>query len=791
MKTKIFPLLLLALLFCRPAFCGENTIVEKNLAGYWSFNEGSGYIIHDSSGNGRSGLIGGDWQWTNGHSGGGLWFNGKNTQVTTVVRENFLKQGAEDQPFSICVWVKPEIDCGVEHLIAGKTGCHAGIIANSTNGENTFSFQIWKPQGAAGGIFRIKTPPIANFDQWHFVAAVYDQRTVTLSVDGKEAIRGVLKSDMRAYDDFFTIGGSGFKGTIGEARLYTRSLTPSDISALMANNKTATVAATPTPKVKKVSLVKDRPILTQPLFDKKLALAHYMTANVPGLWDIDPANYRPDGPLRNIGGERYLVLSGYYYTNRSLEDFAEYEMRTAKSLGIDGFNFFYPYMPSGGDLLSLKYNEIIRTFIDVADKKNLDFKISLCLCSPRGTEPSETKIIAFARRIGILLDSTKNSPHWLRSPDGRIVFFTWCLEGLADGVADTTDIFRKPNVEENVKALAEAYESLAEAIGIKPAFVYHLHTVNSPIHDFNHRYANAVFDYFPAATGWMDVVPFEDDGWNYIINAARERKRFYGQSLFNDFSDSKIYLKNGKFPNFFDEIRNVPITNALQHYVPLAGSSMFRALCERAVTNDASFISYATWNDYGEGHHLAPEINHNFAFSFLLRYYENIWRKAPQTVNGDIAMVFYRKYPTAAMPSLFNIQLEYRGTKAQRTMLEAGQDVIEVVTILDSAADVFINGKKRGEANAGLSAISIPMEIGKVHVEVKRAGKAIIDLTPPEWITDKPYRSDRLTYAFSSKCLDMYKELFGEVPPVLIGEYAEDTNGVPNWKKRYSLPPAN
>jgi hypothetical protein len=37
----------------------------------------------------------------------------------------------------------------------------------------------------------------------------------------------------------------------------------------------------------------------------------------------------------------------------------------------------------------------------------------------------------------------------------------------------------------------------------------------------------------------------------------------------------------------------------------------------------------------------------------------------------------------------------------------------------------------------------------------------------------------------------MYKELFGEVPPVLIGEYAEDTNGVPNWKKRYSLPPAN
>jgi len=107
----------------------------------------------------------------------------------------------------------------------------------------------------------------------------------------------------------------------------------------MANNKTATVAATPTPKVKKVSLVKDRPILTQPLFDKKLALAHYMTANVPGLWDIDPANYRPDGPLRNIGGERYLVLSGYYYTNRSLEDFAEYEMRTQKALALMASTF--------------------------------------------------------------------------------------------------------------------------------------------------------------------------------------------------------------------------------------------------------------------------------------------------------------------------------------------------------------------------------------------------------------------------------------------------------------------
>jgi len=84
-------------------------------------------------------------------------------------------------------------------------------------------FKFGKPQGAAGGIFRIKTPPIANFDQWHFVAAVYDQRTVTLSVDGKEAIRGVLKSDMRAYDDFFTIGGSGFRERLVR-RVYTRAV---------------------------------------------------------------------------------------------------------------------------------------------------------------------------------------------------------------------------------------------------------------------------------------------------------------------------------------------------------------------------------------------------------------------------------------------------------------------------------------------------------------------------------------------------------------------------------------
>ena len=50
--------------------------VDPDLAGWWKFDEGSGTIAYDSSGNGNDGIFVGDPQWVPGKIGGALEFNG-------------------------------------------------------------------------------------------------------------------------------------------------------------------------------------------------------------------------------------------------------------------------------------------------------------------------------------------------------------------------------------------------------------------------------------------------------------------------------------------------------------------------------------------------------------------------------------------------------------------------------------------------------------------------------------------------------------------------------------------
>ncbi len=178
----------------------------------------------------------------------------------------------------MCAWVKPELDFGEERLIVGKLGFHAGIIANSTNGESTFSFQIWTPMGSQG-MLRIRTQPILHFDQWHFVSAVYDSRSVTLYVDGKKASQGKLEGDIRTYGDDFTIGGPGFKGAIDEVRFYTRALTPGEIFSVMTNPTITAVSLTPT---------MGTPPDLQGFIDTQLRAGEHRVVVPPGRYRVTP-----------------------------------------------------------------------------------------------------------------------------------------------------------------------------------------------------------------------------------------------------------------------------------------------------------------------------------------------------------------------------------------------------------------------------------------------------------------------------------------------------------------------
>jgi hypothetical protein len=73
---------------------------------HWGFDEGSGTIAHDSSGNGHDGTVVGDPAWVAGKIGGALDLDGSGDHVVDEAAGDYLN-GLE--AITICVWIKSDV----------------------------------------------------------------------------------------------------------------------------------------------------------------------------------------------------------------------------------------------------------------------------------------------------------------------------------------------------------------------------------------------------------------------------------------------------------------------------------------------------------------------------------------------------------------------------------------------------------------------------------------------------------------------------------------------------------
>jgi len=63
------------------------------------------------------------------------------------------------------------------------------------------------------------------------------------------------------------------------------------------------------------------------------------------------------------------------------------------------------------------------------------------------------------------------------------------------------------------------------------------------------------------------------------------------------------------------------------------------------------------------------------------------------------------------------------------------------------------------------------MRSGPVSVAVSRGGKITVKFSTPEGITDHPYRTDRITYTYSSEFDRFYNNLYPGFTPQYSHEY--------------------
>jgi hypothetical protein len=219
--------------------CPPNS--DKSLVVYFPFDEGSGSIAHDCSGNGYDALLSGTTTtstWTTGHSKGAIAFDSSNTTCVIVASASANQSGAN--PLTLSAWYSAASSAGGGYIVGQRhqTGYawrvdvetdDAGFHANFAVGTND----------DAGDDFSASS--LTATDSFHHVAAVYDPSgpTQTLYLDGVvvdtetsapaivlDPIASTIRIGCRADDSNY------FDGVIDEVRVYSRALSASEIATL-------------------------------------------------------------------------------------------------------------------------------------------------------------------------------------------------------------------------------------------------------------------------------------------------------------------------------------------------------------------------------------------------------------------------------------------------------------------------------------------------------------------------------------------------------------------------------
>jgi len=196
---------------------------DAGLVAEWHFDEGSGNILKDSSGNGNDGTIYGA-TWTTGISGKALSFDGVDDYVDLG---NALNFGTSD--FSVEAWIKVEGD---------SIKSYQTIISDDYGPWTLYSFEVRESDGHPFIVLRdnekdglVSEGSVSLRDnKLHHIVAVRDGTRAYLYVDGsfvdsdENENLGAIDSGHNDWIGYKPDNNGAFNGIIDEIRIYNRAL---------------------------------------------------------------------------------------------------------------------------------------------------------------------------------------------------------------------------------------------------------------------------------------------------------------------------------------------------------------------------------------------------------------------------------------------------------------------------------------------------------------------------------------------------------------------------------------
>ena len=209
--------------------------LTEGLVGWWTFDEGTGTVAADSSGNGNDGTLSGPVEWTpDGKIGGALKFTGPYNFVR-VPNSPSLNPTRE---ITIAAWINPS-----------WTGNNR-ILQKSTEGSDS-QYRFLKE---GGNNIRLHLPPAANFEvtghlppngEWTHLAGTYDHSMIRIYFNATLIGETAFSDNMQTSDGPLFIGtkwsqapaGDEFNGIMDDVRIYNRALSQSELAILGGDPK--------------------------------------------------------------------------------------------------------------------------------------------------------------------------------------------------------------------------------------------------------------------------------------------------------------------------------------------------------------------------------------------------------------------------------------------------------------------------------------------------------------------------------------------------------------------------
>jgi hypothetical protein len=211
---------------------------------HWRFDEGSGTIAHDSSGNGHDGVFEGSPTWTAGKIGGALAFSGGGERVVDDDAADYLN-GLD--AVTISVWIKSNEINSDRGFIIGE---------EPDGGDNLMEMRYDAAGANGGGTNVLKMAVVAPNDEqqlessgnlqtteWQHVAMVWSRNEqLKFYVNGQldtpsnnSAARDVSTSDvtMLIVGQGGKDAGRSWNGLIDDVRIYNEALTAERIQGVM------------------------------------------------------------------------------------------------------------------------------------------------------------------------------------------------------------------------------------------------------------------------------------------------------------------------------------------------------------------------------------------------------------------------------------------------------------------------------------------------------------------------------------------------------------------------------